>query len=99
MSGASITGPRGGAISQGSRRLVARGFAAWLALAAAPTFTVMALLTAIFGGGVGMCSTVKPSPLTGMALMYLLMAVFHAPPWLKLISSRSWAGAVRSRRR
>src|SRR5581483_6893275 len=28
------------------------------------------------------------SPLGGMALMYALMSVFHAAPWLKLISSR-----------
>jgi hypothetical protein len=27
------------------------------------------------------------SPLSGMAAMYLLMSIFHSPPWLKLISS------------
>jgi hypothetical protein len=29
-----------------------------------------------------------PSPLGGMALMYLLMSLFHAAPWLKLVSGR-----------
>jgi hypothetical protein len=28
------------------------------------------------------------SPLGGMTLMYLLMSVFHAAPWLKLICGR-----------
>jgi hypothetical protein len=28
------------------------------------------------------------SPLNGMALMYALMSIFHAAPWLKLISNR-----------
>jgi hypothetical protein len=28
------------------------------------------------------------SPLNGMALMYALMSIFHAAPWLKLISRR-----------
>jgi len=26
--------------------------------------------------------------LTGMVPMYVLMSVFHAPPWLKLIAER-----------
>jgi hypothetical protein len=26
------------------------------------------------------------SPLSGMVPMYVLMSVFHAPPWLKLLS-------------
>ena len=81
------------------RRFAALGAAGWLSLAAAPTFVLMAVLTALFGGGVGMCSAAKPSPLAGMALMYLLMAVFHAPPWLRLMLGRSWASAVRIPRR
>jgi hypothetical protein len=97
VSGAFITGPpAGGAISQGDRRSVALGLAGWLALAAAPTFTAMALLTG-FLGGAGMCSAVHASPLSGMVPMYLLMATFHSAPWLQLISSR--AAAVRTRRR
>jgi hypothetical protein len=57
-----------------------------LSLMAAPTFAVMALVTAIGGGPLdGFCGT---SPLGGMAPMYLLMSVFHAAPWLKLMRNR-----------
>jgi hypothetical protein len=60
-----------------------------LALAAAPTFALMALLTGLGGGGqmAAICSA-APSPLTGMALMYALMSAFHCGPWLKLIADR-----------
>ena len=61
-----------------------------LALAAAPTFAVMALLTGIPGGGAmaGMvCSPARELlRWDGMAAMYLLMSAFHLPPWLKLIA-------------
>ncbi len=60
----------------------------WLHLAAAPTFAVMAVLTAVLGGGtVGMvCSgMLDASPLTGMVPMYVLMSVFHSAPWLRLM--------------
>jgi hypothetical protein len=61
----------------------------WLYLAAAPTFAVMALLTA-FGGGSpdALCSIAGASPLGGMVPMYVLMSAFHLAPWLKLISRR-----------
>jgi hypothetical protein len=71
----------------------------WLSLAAAPTFTIMALLTAVYGDGMPdmLCSAAHhASPLGGMVPMYLLMAAFHARPWLKLISSQ--AALTRSRR-
>jgi hypothetical protein len=77
---------------------VAPGAADWLCLAATPTFAIMALLTGVFGGEQmpGMCSAGHDaSALSGMAVMYLLMSVFHATPWLKLISSRR-NGACRS---
>jgi hypothetical protein len=59
-----------------------------LSLAAAPTFTIMALLTAVHGGAAPdmLCSARDGSPLTGMLSMYLLMSAFHLGPWLKLIS-------------
>ncbi len=58
-----------------------------LALAAAPTFAIMALLTGIFGGGPMemLCSSAHASPLSGMVTMYLLMSTFHAAPWLRRI--------------
>ena len=58
-----------------------------LALAAAPTFAMMALLTAVLGGGQDdmICSAAHASPLSGMIPMYLLMSAFHLTPWLGLI--------------
>jgi len=74
------------------------GAANWLCLAAAPTFAIMALLTAVRGGGPHdlFCAAVQDaSPLSGMAWMYLLMSAFHLAPWLKLISGLR-SGAARS---
>lgn len=59
----------------------------WLSLAAAPTFAVMAFISA-FGGQAGICAMQGVSPLDGMALMYLLMSGFHLGPWLKLGARR-----------
>ncbi len=57
-----------------------------LALAASPTFAIMALLTIVLGGDqAGMlCSAAHLSPLSEMAVTYLLMSAFHAAPWLRL---------------
>ena len=66
----------------------------WLCLAATPSFAVMALLTGVLGGGGSpmLCLAMRDtSPLSGMVLMYLLMSVFHAAPWLKLIARRCGA--------
>lgn len=60
-----------------------------LSLAAAPSFAIMALLTAIHGGGMRdmLCPVAQDAPLlTGMVPMYLLMSGFHLGPWLHLIS-------------
>lgn len=68
---------------------LARGAAGWLRLAAAPTFAAMALVTAVFEGSSQdvLCSAAQhASPLSGMAVMYALMSVFHLAPWLRLIS-------------
>jgi hypothetical protein len=66
----------------------------WLSLAAAPTFAVMALLSAVHAGGSfdTFCSTAHGGlHLTGMTSMYLLMSAFHSAPWLRLLSSRRTA--------
>jgi len=63
----------------------------WLHLAAAPTFAAMAALTFVVGGDAQptTCLGGDPaSPISGMGLMYLLMGVFHAAPWLKFVASR-----------
>jgi len=61
----------------------------WLSLAAAPTFALMALLSAAAGPGPAdvLCAGDAHSP-TGMVAMYLLMSVFHLAAWLKLAGSR-----------
>jgi hypothetical protein len=65
--------------------------AEWVCLAAAPTFTIMALVAGMQGAGphdVVCAAAADASPLNGMLGMYLLMSVFHSVPWLKLISGR-----------
>lgn len=67
------------------------GGAHLLALAASPTFGSMALLSQMLGDDrfAALCSQAGlPSPLAGMTLMYLLMAVFHLPPWMRMIAAR-----------
>ncbi|KGJ67049.1 hypothetical protein BJA5080_03669 [Bradyrhizobium diazoefficiens SEMIA 5080] len=70
----------------------ARRLARWLALAATPTFAVMAMLTAALGGGPAdmLCGAGQGSLLGGMVPMYLLMSAFHAAAWLRLIAE--WRG-------
>jgi hypothetical protein len=69
----------------------ASGAARWLGLAAAPTFALMVLWTALFSGQPDMlCMGVQgSSPVGDMTLMYLLMSAFHAAPWMRLLSGRS----------
>ena len=77
--------------SAGNGNAATLGAADWLCLAAAPIFALMALLTELLGGGASdtLCSGAPDAfPLSGMALMYLLMSAFHAAPWLRLISAR-----------
>ena len=66
------------------------GAAFWLGLAAAPSFAIMALITGVAGEARPemLCSAMHGSVLSGMVPMYLLMSVFHAAPWLRLITTR-----------
>ena len=71
------------------RRLQPYHVADWLALAAAPIFALMAVLTGILDGAPHqmVCSgAMRASPLSGMVPMYALMSAFHSTPWLKLVS-------------
>jgi hypothetical protein len=64
------------------------GIADWLCLAAAPTFAIMAILSAVTGGADMICSSMQgASALDGMVTMYLIMSAFHLPPWLRILSS------------
>ncbi|ACI55618.1 hypothetical protein GGI64_005635 [Rhizobium leguminosarum] len=62
-----------------------------LSLAAAPTFALMALLTATTGSADMICTTTPNAfPIGGMVPMYLLMSGFHLAPWLRLAAG--WRG-------
>ncbi len=77
--------------SQDAGLVSAKGAARVLALAATPTFVIMALLAPHFDGQAGatLCSAVpQHAPVAGMPVMYWLMSVFHFPPWLRLIARR-----------
>jgi hypothetical protein len=61
-----------------------------LGLAAAPTFALMAWISAVGSPGMTICSAASTSvPINDMGLMYLLMSFFHLSPWLKLLSACS----------
>jgi len=62
-----------------------------LKFAATPVFAMMALLAAYTPDAI--CVT-GPTPIwQGMAMMYLLMSLFHAPPWLRLLAGKTRAAA------
>lgn len=59
-------------------------------LAAAPVFGLMSGYSAIAAPDMAMCGAgASPFPINDMALMYLLMGIFHLPPWIRLSSARS----------
>jgi hypothetical protein len=89
MSETDIGGGIGRAIRHEHGKTDAFGATDWICLAAAPTFALMALLTALPSGGSSEMSCSHASPLGGMVPMYLLMSAFHSVPWLKLISRRT----------
>ncbi len=88
MSGTCIGRRGSGAVDGENGSTAAMGAADFLYLAAAPTFAIMALLTAVLGGSPDtLCSIMPASPLTGMVPMYVLMSAFHSAPWLRLIAN------------
>ncbi|HWW65285.1 MAG TPA: hypothetical protein VNZ43_11035 [Sphingomonadaceae bacterium] len=58
--------------------------AGWLGLAASPTFALMAWIAAT-SPGAALCGSAS---IGGMAGMYMLMGLFHLPPWLRLVRRR-----------
>ncbi|WP_157219105.1 hypothetical protein [Flavisphingomonas formosensis] len=61
------------------------GPADWLGFAATPVFTALAAVSAAEVPRIMLCSALPGLlPIDGMTLMYLLMSLFHAGPWLRL---------------
>lgn len=84
------TGKPTGRMTNPAGRIAAHA-ADQLSLAAAPTFALMALLTATAGSADMICTTTPNTfPIGGMAPMYLLMSGFHLAPWLRLTAG--WRG-------
>jgi hypothetical protein len=78
--------------NESSRTWQTRGATGWLALAASPTFALMAWIAASDTSPMTLCtSDPRILPIDGMTVMYLLMSLFHLAPWLKLASGRLWA--------
>ncbi|MBS0502843.1 MAG: hypothetical protein JSS55_03380 [Proteobacteria bacterium] len=57
-----------------------------LALSASPVFAIMTLLSYVYARHPAYCSGV--GGFDGMTVMYGLMSLFHAPPWLNLRRGR-----------
>lgn len=75
---------------QGARASDAGNATGLLALTASPVFALMAWITASDSGAMALCSTSSDVlPIGGMPAMYLLMSLFHLPPWLKLGARRA----------
>lgn len=61
-----------------------------LGFAAAPAFAMMAWISEAGSPGMTICSAASTFlPVNDMALMYLLMSLFHLSPWMKLLSACS----------
>ena len=88
-----VTSPASATAGAGRDGVVAaRRLARWLALAATPTFAIMAALTAMTGPAEMLCAAGQWSLLDGMVPMYLLMSAFHSAAWLRLIAERRRGG-------
>ncbi len=61
----------------------------WIGLAATPTFALMAWISASGSQDIMMCSGASTFvSVNSMAVMYVLMSLFHLPPWMKLFAAR-----------
>lgn len=56
----------------------------WLGLAASPTFALLALVTAVDPARPALCGGAGIVPIDAMTAMYVLMSLFHLPPWFGL---------------
>lgn len=94
MNGAGI-GTGSGAEGREAHRFRVRiaSVADGLCLAATPVFALMALWVAVDGSGPtpGLCGGVGGAWFDGMTLMYTLMSLLHAAPWLRRIAHRPGA--------
>jgi hypothetical protein len=78
--------------SKGSARAWRARAAGGLALAASPTFALMAWIAVNDASPMALCSSGSGVlPVDGKTAMYLLMSLFHLSPWLKPVSGRPWA--------
>jgi len=60
-----------------------------LKFAASPIFALMAGVSVLSSPGMPICSAASfVFPVNEMALMYLLMSLFHLSPWLRFRSHR-----------
>lgn len=67
------------------------GVTGLLALAASPVCGLMAWITVNDGVAMAFCGSAPGMASIGsMSVMYLLMSLFHLPPWLRLVSGRLW---------
>lgn len=65
------------------------GLVNWLSYAATPVFAAMALYSIAFHGPEMICLASPEGTLpSGMISMYILMSIFHATPWLRLVSGQ-----------
>jgi hypothetical protein len=81
-----VEAPRGARLDERGVSTAVSGLAERLHFAAAPTFALMAVLTALHESPIdNICSAASAGSLNGMVIMYVLMSVFHVAPWLKLI--------------